>query len=75
MPVTHIIGAPARPRSLARKFARRCDLVHKSCRCSWNIVAYDEHTPGAAMTKTRIICCAIALASLAMWGTLFATSM
>jgi hypothetical protein len=27
------------------------------------------------MTKTRMICCAITLASLAMWGTLFATSM
>jgi hypothetical protein len=27
------------------------------------------------MTKTRMICCAIALAFLAMLGTLFATSM
>jgi hypothetical protein len=27
------------------------------------------------MTKTRLTCCAIALASLAMWGTLFASSM
>jgi hypothetical protein len=34
---------------------------------------HDEYR-GAAMTKSRLTCCAIALVSLATCGTLFATS-
>jgi hypothetical protein len=39
------------------------------------VFAHDEQTWGAAVTKTHLTCCAIALASLAIAGTLFATSM